>query len=1143
MRIMAFLWLWSLLALAVPWQVSVAQGFADVATVSATMGINGGRVCVGEASRGDIGCPTYAPTVAAAGGVSISQNLDVTGALTAGSAGFGPMAATNVSVSALDVTGGLRVSGTSRVQDLVVNGNLQVSGSQTIDGVLFANGGISMTGTVTSGNISVTNLSATVADIRTLRVTTRADAPNVSVSTNLDVAGALTAGTAGLGLTNATGISITTGNGISSTNGFFAGNVAIGTMVPSGNLTIFSSASWPTNLILANVAGNSSQFQVRARNGDGGLFLTLNDPSGVQGILLSPNRDSFLNGAGGRLGVGITNPSATFHVSGTTRITSWTVIGANMTATAALDVYGTISATGVSVTGVVSATRFVGDGSGLTGVIAAGSDRISSGTTSFVVVSETGYISLTQGGMNTGWFDPTRGLVTLGVSATGGISGTSLNAIWAGPDNGLFLQRTDGGTFSISQGGSTPYRWVIQTTAANSDLAFSVGSSERLRILSNGNIAIGINTASSTLHVAGTARITSWTAIGANVTATTALDVYGTVSATGASVTGVVSATRFEGQFVGDGSGLTGVVASTGDRVVSGTTSFVAVSNTGYISLTQGGSNTGWFDPTRGLVTLGVNATGGISASQMFISGPASGLPLSFGSLITDTTIGLYTSGTVRLGFGVRANVLRFHVGSLNHRFGFFSTPSGTEIATILGTGQFGLGTNAPSSTLHVIGTGRISSWTAIAADVTATAALDVYGTVSATGVSVTGVVSATRFIGDGSGLTGVTAAATDRIVSGTTSFVVVSETGYISLTQGTFNTGWFDPTRGLVTLGVSATGGISGTTGYFSGPVGIGTPHLSNPSYTLDVLGPIRVFGTNNPGLTVSPTAGSIFTFGANTSVNGAGIYDNTANQWRLVVRNSTGLVGIGVSNPQTRLEVAGSISASGLFSSGDITATGRTVTAGAFVGDGSGLTGVVAASSDRITSGTTSFVVVSNTGYISLTQGGTNTGWFDPTRGLVTLGVSATGGISGTTGYFSGPVGIGTTTPSDQLEVVASNATVAKFRRAPGAAGGAGIILINNSDTGFAVTVGGVGASAGDLALYPDNASYGRLGILIKRSDGFVGVNMNAVQPSSTLHVSGTIMASRSASSGDCDDATDDGKLRRNAVTGRYQFCRWAP
>src|SRR5690606_33951870 len=42
--------------------------------------------------------------------------------------------------------------------------------------------------------------------------------------------------------------------------------------------------------------------------------------------------------------------------------------------------------------------------------------------------------------------------------------------------------------------------------------------------------------------------------------------------------------------------------------------------------------------------------------------------------------------------------------------------------------------------------------------------------------------------------------------------------------------------------------------------------------------------------------------------------------------------------------------------------------------------------------------------------TQGGTDTAWFDPTRGLVALGVSATGTISGSEGYFYNKVAIGT-------------------------------------------------------------------------------------------------------------------------------------
>jgi hypothetical protein len=82
-------------------------------------------------------------------------------------------------------------------------------------------------------------------------------------------------------------------------------------------------------------------------------------------------------------------------------------------------------------------------------------------------------------------------------------------------------------------------------------------------------------------------------------------------------------------------------------------------------------------------------------------------------------------------------------------------------------------------------------------------------------------------------------------------------------------------------------------------------------------------------------------------------------------------------------------------LTTAGDLTVSGS-VSAAKFIGDGSGLTGVAGASPDRIVSGSTSMLAISNTGFISFTQAGTNTGWFDPTRGLVTIGVSSSGGIS---------------------------------------------------------------------------------------------------------------------------------------------------
>jgi hypothetical protein len=44
-----------------------AQAFDALAVISSTMGVGANRICIGEGTRGDIGCPTYAPSVSTAG--------------------------------------------------------------------------------------------------------------------------------------------------------------------------------------------------------------------------------------------------------------------------------------------------------------------------------------------------------------------------------------------------------------------------------------------------------------------------------------------------------------------------------------------------------------------------------------------------------------------------------------------------------------------------------------------------------------------------------------------------------------------------------------------------------------------------------------------------------------------------------------------------------------------------------------------------------------------------------------------------------------------------------------------------------------------------------------------------------------------
>lgn len=224
--------------------------------------------------------------------------------------------------------------------------------------------------------------------------------------------------------------------------------------------------------------------------------------------------------------------------------------------------------------------------------------------------------------------------------------------------------------------------------------------------------------------------------------------------------------------------------------------------------------------------------------------------------------------------------------------------------------------------------------------------------------VSITGNVSANKFIGDGSSLTGM--ASGDRLTSGTHVVVVNESTGSVSLTTG-------GSTWGYLSAGWSFLNNL------FTNTVSSSLVSATNVSATL-------VDATRDG--TVSGTYG-YFRYISGTNIHGT------------------------------------------------------------FTGDGSGLTGI--ASGDRIASGTTpqtQMVAISNTRYISVTQGGANTAWFDPTRGLVALGVSTTGPISGTRGYFSNYVGIGTGTPAAHLTIEENGPTTAAA------------ILVSNTVSGTAAS-----------------------------------------------------------------------------------------
>ncbi|MCA3244058.1 MAG: hypothetical protein INF43_01970 [Alphaproteobacteria bacterium] len=122
-----------------PW--GYAQNYADLATISATLGVNNTRVCIGEGSRSDIGCPTYAPTVSAAG-LLTATSLATGGLTVSGATSLSTVSATVGAFNSLTVNGLPVVGGASA--DRIVSGTDQVVVNGTTDTVSYSINGVTV---------------------------------------------------------------------------------------------------------------------------------------------------------------------------------------------------------------------------------------------------------------------------------------------------------------------------------------------------------------------------------------------------------------------------------------------------------------------------------------------------------------------------------------------------------------------------------------------------------------------------------------------------------------------------------------------------------------------------------------------------------------------------------------------------------------------------------------------------------------------------------------------------------------------------------------------------------------------------------------------------------------------------------------
>lgn len=316
-----------------------ANDWVTFATVSPTTTLTNNHLCYSDGI--DIACSGRSISVSS-GGLLTAASMSTGGLAVSGATGLNTLTTSGyISASSLHTSGTVLVSGSTYTQDLFVRGALYVSGSQTIDGVSFANGGVSATGTVTATSFygDGSNLSGVTASSMDWFGLTNIPAQVIAVSdsgnlalASVGVTGAVTASTLSgthvngryvsatqvVAITGSFGNAVATGYLraplISSTAGgvvsgtYLYGQYASLTTLTAGTLS--GDGSGLTNLNTGGFDDDrivSGTTQIVAHNNAAISFTT----AGSQRMVLT---------SGGLLGIATESPMATLDVSGTLKV-------------------------------------------------------------------------------------------------------------------------------------------------------------------------------------------------------------------------------------------------------------------------------------------------------------------------------------------------------------------------------------------------------------------------------------------------------------------------------------------------------------------------------------------------------------------------------------------------------------------------------------------------------------------------------------------------------------------------------------------------------------------------------------------------------------------------------------------------------
>jgi hypothetical protein len=829
--------------------------------------------------------------------------------------------------------------------------------------------------------------------------------------------------------------------------------------------------------------------------------------------LVTGGVDRIVIDSAGNVGIGSSVPQAKLDVEGSAYFGNGNIGVGSSAPSQKIDVIGT-----------VRATAFLGDGSGLSGVasVIAGLNPgyLPKAGSSNTIVDSVVYQSAGNN-IGIGTSTPNGKLIVYGGNV--GIGSTSPKAVFdvqggditigtgtpthltaAGDAYVTGNLQVDGDVYlgdtitdnlvvagSLYLAGNTNYTGPVKITVDNAN-AFLVEKANGTDVFQVDTLT-GALTLSSTAHVTGA--VTLDTALTVPNGGTGATSLIGVLKGNGASAFTAMTGTPGYGARWSDANTLgNAVIYDNGTNVGLGSTAPQAKLDVeGGVYVGNGNIGIGTASPAQKLDILGnIYANGNIGIGT---ASPATPLEV----------IGAGKFGSVRAPYyGDAGGTTRIDVSGA----GIVNLPSGQSLTLTSGTitqagagnnsfaGNLGIGSTVPQAKLDIEGSAYFGNGN-----------IGVGSSAPSQKIDVLGTVKATAFIGDGSGITGITSAG-GWTQAGTN----------VYMTRSTDNVG----------IGSSVPRAkleVAGNVYVSSGNIGIGTS-VPQASLTVGSTGQFQVSPTGVLSLTTALTVGNggsgattltgvlkgnaASAFTAMTGTPGYGTRWSDANTLGSALIYDNGVnVGIGSTVPQAKLDIEGSayfgngnIGVGSAVPSQKVDVVG-TVKATAFIGDGSGITGI---------SGSVSGL---NIGYISKAQTSTvinDSLIYQSTGNNIGIGTSTP---DGKLVVYGGNVGVGSTSPTQAIDVIGTVKATAFIGDGSGLTGvggwsrvGSNVYVANSSDN---VGIGssapavkfGVLATTEQLRLNYDPTNYNSFTV---GNTGNLTVAATGTNPNITLTPGGT-------------------------------------